>query len=119
LPRKNGIRGIIFTDHDLSKWEYGLPPLRNLLRKTIEKDSVLKTGPEAYLSRIRELNRKYPGMVAIPGVESTPFYFWSGSPFRNNLTLHNANKHMVIAGLFDAEQYRHLPITGNEKPPAG
>ena len=115
LARSKGIRGIIFADHDVRKIEYGVFPLQNLLKRTYEEGSVLKSGPESYLARVRELNRKYPDITLIPGVESAPFYFWSGSLFRNNLTLGNENKHMVIAGLFDPEQYRRLPVAGNER----
>ncbi|MHB9154213.1 MAG: CehA/McbA family metallohydrolase domain-containing protein [Endomicrobiales bacterium] len=115
LARERGIKAVIFNDHDLMKWEYGVFPLRKLLKKTIEQSSVLKTGPGHYLARIRALNDKYPDIVVIPGVESSPFYFWSGSPLKKDLTLNNWHKHLLIAGLYAPEHYRGLPLVGNEK----
>src|SRR3989339_319032 len=35
--RKNHFDVVIPSDHDLMRWEYGLPPLRNLVKKTYEQ----------------------------------------------------------------------------------
>jgi hypothetical protein len=112
--RDNGIDAVIFNDHALERWEYGIAPLRGLLKKTIERSSVLAAGPEAYLDAIAAAGRKYPGVILIPGVESAPFYHWEGSPFDNNLLLNDWHKHLLIAGLPGPDDYRRLPLAGND-----
>jgi hypothetical protein len=87
--REAKLDSIIITDHDIMRWEYGLMPLRGLLKRTIEHPSVLSTGPQHYLNTIKQLQTNNPGIVIIPGVESTAFYYWSGSPFNKSLVLNS------------------------------
>jgi len=115
LARNKGIKVIIFNDHDIMKIEYGLFPLRNIIKKSVDRNSILKIGPEKYLNEINRLNKKYNDIIVIPGVESTPFYYWTGNTFKKNLTLNNWHKHLLIAGLYQPAQYYLLPVVGNEK----
>ena len=47
--RGNGISAVIFTDRDLMRWEYGVWPLRNVIKKTVENNSVSRYGADRYL----------------------------------------------------------------------
>ncbi|OGS20769.1 MAG: hypothetical protein A3J83_01660 [Elusimicrobia bacterium RIFOXYA2_FULL_40_6] len=104
---------VIPTDHDLEKIEYGLWPFRKLIKKTVEKNSVFFIGTDKYLSEIKRLQEKYPEMVIIPGVESSAYHYWTGSPFTKNLVLRGWHKHMTIIGLDTIEKYKKLPIINN------
>jgi hypothetical protein len=107
---KSGMKVVMLSDHDIMKYSYyGWPMVFS---------SVLKTGPEKYLSEINRVQQKFPGLVIIPGVESAPFYYWSGNLFKKNLTLNEWHKHMLVIGLDKPEQYKKLPVIGNE-PNAG
>jgi hypothetical protein len=56
------------TDHDLVAMEYGVFPFRNLIKKRVERNSVLKLGPEKYLSMISQVNQRQKDVVVISGV---------------------------------------------------
>lgn len=77
--RKSGQRVVIFNDKYTNRVEYGLPPLRNLLRKFEERGSISGYGTARYLQEINDLDRRYPEMVILPGAEVGPFYYWEGS----------------------------------------
>lgn len=96
MSKDRGFDVVVFTDHDRMEMEYGLFPLRNIIRKRVEYSSVLKGGVRNYLDTIKDMARKYPDMILIPGVESAPFYYWTGSPFKRNLTAHNWEKHLLL-----------------------
>ena len=68
-----GFSVIVVNDHDRVMMEYGLPPLRNLLKVKKELNSIHKTGAKAYLRTIEDLRNRYPQMILIPGTESAPF----------------------------------------------
>jgi len=72
---------LVLTDHDLVAMEYGLFPFRNLIKKRVEKKSVSLAGPQMYLSEIQRLNKQQQSVLIIPGVQSSPFYYWKGNPF--------------------------------------
>jgi hypothetical protein len=108
--KKKGLEVLIPTDHDLQAMEFGLFPFRNLIKKRKERPSVLKTGPEKYLSEIARINRKQTEVLVIPGVQSSPFYYWTGSPFKKNLTAHNYRKELLIIGMPSPKDYKQLPL---------
>lgn len=114
--REKGIRVVIFTDHDTMRWTYGLQPLRNILRKVVDRSSIQKYGAANYIDTIEGLNEKYPDMVIMHGAEAIPFYNWQGSFFGKNLVLENANKHIMVFGLETPSEYNDLPSVGNGFP---
>ena len=113
LARKREFTVVFFNDHDRLAMEYGLFPLRNILKKRVELNSINKGGAENYLDRIRELQEIYPDMILIPGSETAPFYYWTGSYFKKNLTAHNHERRILTVGLEKAEDYQDLPIIHN------
>ena len=101
---------LIPTDHDLVAMEYGIFPLRNLIKKREERKSVLKLGPEKYLAEIARVNRMQQEVLVIPGVQSSPFYYWTGSPFKGNLIAHDYRKELLLIGMQVPEDYINLPL---------
>ena len=55
------------------------------------------------------LNKQQQSVLIIPGVESSPFYYWSGNPFGNGLSAHDFGKELLIVGLSSPDDYYHLP----------
>jgi hypothetical protein len=120
LAKENNIQAMIITDHDNLSYEYSIHPLRWLARKTVAKDSVITYGTENYLGLF---GKSSPDVLLIDGVESTPFYYWTGSFVKKTpcsliesldknqceLTLYNRGKHMLVIGLNKAEAYEKLP----------
>ena len=113
LAKKRGFEIVFINDHDRMAMEYGIFPLRNILKKRVELNSINKGGAKKFLDDIREIQKKYPDIILIPGSETAPFYYWSGSYFKKNLTAHNHEKRILTVGLERPEDYRDLPILHN------
>jgi hypothetical protein len=79
--------------------EYGLWPLRGLLRIGVNLPSVRRFGTAAYLEEIRAVRQRHPDLLWIPGVEAMPHYYWTGSLSDGNLTLHDTQKNLLLVGL--------------------
>ena len=116
IARKNKVRVVILGERDLMKWEYGIWPLAGLVKKTVEDNSLLRYGVKRYLEELGDLQEKNPDMLIIPGVESAPYYYWTGSPLERNMKIHDWHRHIMSFGYSSSADYRHLPVIGN---PAG
>lgn len=110
---EKGFKIIFLNDHDRVVMEYGLPPFRNIVKKKEELNSINKSGADAYLQAIGRLRKMYPDVVLIPGTESTPFYYWTGSPLAGNLTANDHERRILTMGLEKPEDYETLPIQHN------
>ena len=113
LAKSKGIRVLIINDHDLMAMEYGLWPLRNVIKKREERNAILMMGAERYLNEIERVSRANPDMVIIPGSETTPFYYWTGSPLKGTLTAHDHEKRILTIGMEQPSDYEDLPILDN------
>jgi hypothetical protein len=110
IARERGFDVLFINDHDRMALEYGIWPLRDILKKKVEKPSINKLGAEKYLKMIESASKKFPKMIFIPGAESAPFYYWEGSYFKKNLTVCDWERHLLIVGLDKPEDYRDLPV---------
>jgi hypothetical protein len=115
IARNNGIAVLIPTDRDSMAWEYGIAPLRNILKKRVTEKSVFSYGVKRYFQRIEALKRSYPGLIVIPGLESAPYYYWQGSVFNDDLVIRDWHKHMLVLGLSRPVDLEYLPVLGNPK----
>ncbi|MBL7136598.1 MAG: hypothetical protein ISS81_08435 [Candidatus Marinimicrobia bacterium] len=117
-----GLDVAIITDHDNMKVSYGVAPFQNFLRYSIEENSINSYGVEKYIDEIDQLDKFYPNIIIIPGVEAVPFYFWEGSPLSKNLSLRNWHTHLLVFGFNDVKAYKNLPSIPNGiryKKPSG
>ena len=104
-----GLEVLLVTDTYQAVMQYGLFPFHNLIKKREERRSVMTAGPENYLAEIERLNRQQQSVIIIPGVESSPFYYWTGSPFGKGLTAHDFHKDLLIVGMSNPDDYYNLP----------
>ena len=88
-------------------------PFRNLIKKREERNSINKAGAAKYLRTIAGLRKMYPNVILIPGTESAPFYYWTGSPFTGSLTANDHERRILTMGLEKPEDYETLPILHN------
>jgi len=107
-----GLKVAVITDHDNMRVEYGLPPLRKIIKKTVDKGGIKEYGSKRYIDTIEALRDKYPHILILHGSEAVPFYYWEGSPIKGNLTLKNWHKHILILGLKKPEDYNNIPSVG-------
>jgi len=113
LAKERGFRVLCINDHDRMVMEYGLFPLENIIRKKVELNSINKEGAKKYLNAIKEVQQRHPDMIIIPGSETEPFYYWTGSYFRGNLTAHDPEKRILTIGMESPDDYQDLPIIHN------
>jgi hypothetical protein len=109
---EQGLGALLLAENYLLRIEYGLPPFRALTRVAVEERSVRPEGVQAYLERVAEVRRQVPEVLVLPGVEVLPHYHWTGSPLGLSLTLHDAQKNLLVFGL-DAAGLRGLPVIGH------
>lgn len=114
MALKKGIRVIFLNDHDRMAIEYGLPPFRNIIRKREERNSLMLSGVHSYLQTIASLRKAYPDVVLIPGAESSPFYYWTGSLLTGSLTANDHERRLLTMGLERPEDYLALPVPHND-----
>jgi len=111
--REQGIEAIFLSENYLLRVAYGLYPFRALLSVREEEPSVLGRGPERYLAMVAAARQRAPGVLIVPGVEVIPHYWWTGSPFAGDFTVHDLQKNLLVFGLSTPAALRTLPATGS------
>jgi len=101
---------VLFGDYARNSIEYGVKPFERIFKDIHQGPSVLDQGIGGYLSEIKDSNRKFDRTLLIPGVETIPFYFWTGSNYDKNLTAHNFDKHLLVFGMPSGQDYEQLPL---------
>lgn len=104
---------LILTDSVLVSAAYGLWPFRNLLKRTVSRNSILRGGAATYLAEIERVGRAHPSVLVIPGAEVAPFYYWEGSPLAGTLVLRDWRRHILALDLDEPEEYEAFPVLGN------
>ncbi|MFO0707251.1 MAG: glycosyltransferase [Nitrospira sp.] len=110
---QRGLDALVLSDNFTLDYEYGLWPFRSLIRKTVSYPSVLAYGLDKYLAEVEVVQARHPRLVIVPGVEVAPFYYWTGSLMSGDLTMHDAQRNLLVVGLTRADDYRALPARGN------
>jgi len=109
-----GFKVLFITDHDRIALSYGVPPFRRVLRYRKEFPSIMTHGPNKFLREIERISRKYPHMIIIPGCITSAYYYWTGSYFKKNLTVHEYDRRILAVNLNKAEDYALIPNLDNE-----
>jgi len=106
---------LVLTDVDLLRVEYSMPVLQRLLRFRVDARSLRTRGTlDAYLSEIRRVQRLFPELILIDGVESVPFYYWGVDWTEMKWRLHRWDQHLLAVGLASAGAYAGLPVAGSD-----
>lgn len=106
---------LVLSENFTLRYDYGLQPLEGFLKYHVTFPSVLEYGIPRFLDEVRSVRHRHPNLTIIPGVEVAPHYYWTGSLLRGDLTMHNAQRNVLIIGLEKAEDYEHLPARGNAR----
>lgn len=107
LAKKRGIDTLVFTEHDRYSIRFGIDPIPNILGYAMQHPSLYVTGLDYFFSDLNRQRAQHPDIQLFAGTESTPGYTWSGIPFKN-LSLHNAERHLITLGIEKPEQVEGL-----------
>lgn len=108
LARLRGIDVLGFGEHDRFTIRLGIDPIPQWLGYSMNHPSLYETGLERFFTDLQRVRAAYPDIGIMAGTESIPGYYWSGLPLRN-LTLHDAERHIITLGLARPEQVEALP----------
>lgn len=117
LAKRQGIDSVIFTDQLSEHYEYGLPPVRSILKTSFSRPSISSLGSKHYLDLIQSAQEKHPEVLLIAGASATPFFYWSGSLFPGPLVLNNRAADLLVLGLQNPNDYERLPVLGRKNSP--
>jgi len=112
LARSRGFKVLFINDHDRIALSYGVLPFRNILRYKKEYPAIMTHGPEKFLAEIDHVSRKYPDTIIIPGCITSVFYYWTGSWFTKNLTVHEYDRKILILNFNKPREYKQIPSVG-------
>lgn len=104
---------LILSENFTLRYDYGIHPLEGVLKYQVAFPSVMEYGIQRFLDEIQAVQRRHPNLIIIPGVEVAPHYYWTGSLLQGNLTMHNAQRNLLVIGLEKVEDYEMLPARGN------
>ena len=114
LADQQGIGALLLSENFLARVDYALPPFRALTRVSREERGVAG-DPARYLARVAEVRARLPHVILVPGVEVVPHYYWTGSPFALDMTVHDVQKNLLVFGLTDPQALAALPVAGNAR----
>jgi hypothetical protein len=104
-----GFKILFINDHDQIALSYGIPPFRNIFRYKRIYPSIISNSAEDYLAEIERVSEKYPEILIIPGCETSAYYYWKGSWFKDNLTVNQYDRRMLIINLTRPGDYEQIP----------
>ncbi len=115
-----GLDSIIINDHLLFEIEYGIFPFQHLIKYKKKLSSLQVTGVQNYFDEIKKVQKQIPGVIIIPGLEVSPFYWWSKSLFNGSITVNHWEYHIGIIGMENPEVISNIPVVHNHftGPPA-
>jgi len=112
---KQGMDFVVLSDQMMVRAEYGLPPFRNVMKRSLNKPDVLSYGVKDYIERIKSADAFYPTELIV-GVDLAPHYYWTGSLLGKNLCNRQFSQQMTIFGSEDADFYAKMPFLHSNAP---
>jgi len=111
--REHGIRILVFSDQFVCRAEWGMWPLRHLVRIRRDRPSVVTVGLGRYLQRIKKLQQDNPDMVILAGLDVAPHYYWRGSLLAGNLSVHQWSEQLTLVPVSADEPFAKMPAVAN------
>jgi len=106
---KSDLDVAIITDHDNMEVRYGLPFFHKAFQIPVRRNSIASYGFDNYFNKINTLNKFFPDVEIIPGIEAVPYYHWEGNPIFSELSLRNWHRHLLVFGMDEIDDYKELP----------
>ncbi|MDQ7002360.1 MAG: hypothetical protein Q9N02_06695 [Ghiorsea sp.] len=106
FAQKRYLDAIAFTEHDRYSIRFGIDPIPQILGYSQEHPSLYQTGVENFFTDLKRVQQQ-AHITVFAGTASIPGYDWQGIPFKN-LSLHNAEKHLITLGVKTPENITNL-----------
>jgi len=97
---------VLFADHSDLEWKYQFM----VVSASVSMPSLKTHGIERYYQEIAAANKQFPGVILLPGVEVSPFYWWQGMPMLAGFTLRDWSRHLVVTGIDRPQDWGNLPL---------
>ncbi len=110
---QQGLDVLILSENYTLRYDYGFYPFEGFLKYRVTFPALMEYGVQQFLDEIHAVQQRHPKLIIIPGVEVAPHYYWTGSLLQGNLTMHNAQRNLLVLGLDRSEDYAHIPSHGN------
>ena len=84
-------------------------------KKTISSlTTFLRSKIKKYLQEIDRVSSMFPDMLIIPGCETSAYYYWTGSYFKDDLTAHDYDKRILVLNFNEPDDYNNIPNLHNK-----
>ncbi len=113
--RDAGFEFIVFSDQFLVHCEYGLPPLRNVIKKAVVRPGIVEYGIGNYFSELDRIDDGIEGLTIVPGADIAPLYYWERNPAGGGLVCRQFSEQLTVFGPSDPVFYRNLPVIHNDR----
>lgn len=109
---RNNISAVILTEQLIAQWSWGPPVIRGVwgYRRTIP--SIRSYGIERFFNEAEEADRQVPDVTLIAGAEVAAYYYWTGVPWKRNLTMWNWQRNLLVLDLPEPALFGLLPVLG-------
>lgn len=96
MARGAGVDVLVLAENLVLDIRYAPWPVRYFGELHRTMPSLRERGVVNFLAEIEEVQSRQPETLLLPGVEVMPHYYWTGSLARNNKTLHNTQRNMLV-----------------------
>lgn len=96
LARRSGLDVVMLAENLGYDVRYAPAGVRVFAEATLATPTLERYGIERFLRRLQEARNAEPDLLLLAGVEVPPFYHWTGSLLRGNLTLHDAQRNLLL-----------------------
>lgn len=110
---QQGLDVLILSENFSLRYDYGPYPFDGFLKYQVTFPDVMEFGVPRFLEEVHAVQQRYPKLIIIPGVEVAPHYYWTGSLLQGDLTMHNAQRNLLVLGLDRGDDYEQLPSYAN------
>ncbi|MCH7823460.1 MAG: hypothetical protein IH849_01545 [Acidobacteria bacterium] len=94
--REAGIDVLLLTENFGYRFRYGHALIRRFVEVTQSTPMLEDFGIDAYLAELRRVQEMNPSPLLFVGIETPPYYYWTGSLLAGDLVLHDMQRNLLV-----------------------
>lgn len=91
-----GVDALVMTENLGYQFRYAPSWLRPFVQPTVAGPTLERYGIDRYLAELEQARTTTPRVTLVAGVEVPPYYYWTGSLLRGDLTLHDMQRNVLV-----------------------